>query len=245
MSKIVICGATSAIAMETAKIYAARGSEFFLIARNGSKLATIADDLRVRGANKVETAIADLTDFSCHQKLIDQAASALPDFDIFLIAHGTLGDQSECERDFSLAEKELNSNFLSKASLLTIVANRFESAKKGTIAVITSVAGDRGRKSNYIYGTAKGATNIFLQGLRNRLYSSGVNVITIKPGFVDTPMTASIKKSPLFAQPQAIAQGIVRAIDRRKDVVYLPWFWLFIMLIIRHIPERIFKRLSL
>ncbi len=245
MTKIVICGATSAIAMETAKIYAARGSEFFLIARNNSKLSAVANDLRVRGAKKVDTAVADLTDISCHQRLIDQASAALPDFDLFLIAHGTLGDQNACERDFSLAQKELDANFLSAASLLTIVANRFEAAKNGSIAVITSVAGDRGRKSNYIYGAAKGALDIFLQGLRNRLYSSGVNVLTIKPGFVDTPMTADIKKSPLFASPQTVARGIVSAIDRRKDIVYLPWFWIWIMLIIRNIPERIFKRLSL
>ena len=130
-------------------------------------------------------------------------------------------------------------------SFLTPVANYFEKLQKGTIAVGSSVAGDRGRQSNYLYGTAKGAKTIFLQGLRNRLTKSGVQVLTIKPGFVDTPMTAHIEKGPLFVDPEVIAQGIMKAIKNKRDVVYLPFFWRWIMLIIKLIPEKIFKRLSL
>jgi short-subunit dehydrogenase len=156
-----------------------------------------------------------------------------------------LGDQKACEQDFSLAEKEIRTNFLSCVSLLTLISNEMEKEKAGTIAVISSVAGDRGRQSNYIYGSAKGALNLFLQGLRNRMYPLGVRVLTIKPGFVDTPMTAAFKKNILFAKPDQIARGIVKAIDRKKDVVYLPFFWWGIMAIIKAIPEWIFKRLKL
>jgi short-subunit dehydrogenase len=130
-------------------------------------------------------------------------------------------------------------------ALATVLANRFEAQRSGSIAVISSVAGDRGRQSNYVYGAAKGAVTLLLQGLRNRLSKSGVQVLTIKPGFVDTPMTAEFKKGALWAKPDDIAHGIVSAIDRRRDVVYLPGFWRLIMLIIRHIPEPIFKRMSL
>jgi short-subunit dehydrogenase len=131
-------------------------------------------------------------------------------------------------------------------SLLTLLANYFQSRGRGSIVAISSVAGDRGRKSNYVYGAAKGMVTLFLQGLRNRLASKGVTVVTIKPGFVDTPMTKDFDRSgPLWTQPPAIARGIVRAVERRRDVAYLPWFWQLIMLVIRHIPERIFKRMSL
>ncbi len=134
---------------------------------------------------------------------------------------------------------------MSVISLLTHLGNRFEAQRHGAIAVISSVAGDRGRLSNYVYGTAKGAVSIFMQGLRNRLYKSGVNVLTIKPGFVDTPMTAQLPKGALWAQPDHIAAGIIKAIDSGKTVVYLPGFWRLIMLIIKSIPESVFRRLSL
>jgi len=129
--------------------------------------------------------------------------------------------------------------------LLTPIANRFERQGFGCIAVISSVAGDRGRQSNYIYGTAKGALTIFLQGLRNRLHKSGVHVLTIKPGFVDTPMTSEFKKGLLGVGPESIAKGSHRAIARKKNVVYLPWFWRGVMALIKAVPERIFCRLAL
>ena len=165
--------------------------------------------------------------------------------DTVLIAHGTLGNQRAAESDFALAELEYRTNFLSVVSLLTPIAAYLENKHSGTIAVISSVAGDRGRQSNFIYGSAKGALSIYLAGLSNRLFSSGVKVITIKPGFVDTPMTAHLKKSFLFACPNKVAAGIYRAIEKGNDVVYLPYFWGWIMLLIRLLPENVFKRLKL
>jgi short-subunit dehydrogenase len=246
MRKILIIGATSAIASETARLFAAEGAALCLVARDAVKLDVVAADLRVLGALQVETFTADLTDRTAHAALIARAVAAFGGLDVVLIAHGTLSDQKACEQHVELALHELDTNFLSCVALLTHLANYFEAQKSGTIAVISSVAGDRGRKSNYVYGTAKAALTTFLQGLRNRLQGAGVHVLTIKPGFVDTPMTAAIvKKGLLFATPQGVARGIHRAILARRDVVYLPWFWRFIMCVIRAIPEAICKRMSL
>jgi len=245
MAKTLILGATSAIAIETAKLCAERGDTLFLVARNSEKLESVRRDIQVRGGQVCGTFSADLNDFSYHAKLLKKALEALQGLDLVLIAHGTLGNQKACEQDFALAEKEIRTNFLSCASLLTVISNEMETRGTGTIAVISSVAGDRGRQSNYIYGAAKGALNLFLQGLRNRLFQSGVKVLTVKPGFVDTPMTAGFKKNFLFAKPEQIARGILRAVDHKRDVVYLPCFWWTIMAIIKSIPERVFKRLKL
>jgi len=156
-----------------------------------------------------------------------------------------LPDQRECERSVAKTLEAFQTNAISTIALLTEIANRFEARGRGVIAVISSVAGDRGRQSNYVYGAAKGAVNIFTQGLRNRLAKKGVAVVTIKPGFVDTPMTAHLPKNALFASPEYVGARIFKAIERREDVVYVPWFWFFIMTLIRHVPERIFKRLNL
>lgn len=244
-SRILVVGASSAIAEAVARRYAAQGARLFLVARNAERLQAQAADLKTRGAAEVRSTVADLNDFTHHEDLVAHAWQAWNGLDLVLIAHGTLGDQKACEADFDLALRELNTNAISALSLLTRLANRFERQGTGCLAVIGSVAGDRGRQSNYIYGTAKGALAIFLQGLRNRLAPRGVQVLTIKPGFVDTPMTAAFRKGPLWASPDTIAAGIVGAVARRKDVVYLPWFWRGIMLIIRSIPERVFKKLKL
>jgi short-subunit dehydrogenase len=243
--KIAIMGATSAIAQETAKCFARDGAEMFLVARSAGKLTAVAEDLKVRGARRVETHLLDLSNLEQHQEMFDRAVRDLGELDMLLIAHGTLGNQRKCESSVEETMKELSNNFTSFISLLTISANYFAQQKHGCIAVISSVAGDRGRQSNYIYGTAKGAITIFLQGLRNRLAQSGVNVLTVKPGFVATPMTASLKKGLLFAKPEVVGRGIYQAMKQGKDIVYLPWYWYQIMLVIRSIPERIFKRLSL
>lgn len=245
MRKILIIGATSAIAEATAKLFAKDGDRLFLVGRKTERLAIIAKDLRIRGAAHVEILAMDINDTSRHAEVLSQAAVALGGLDTVLLAHGTLANQKACEASFSETLRELQTNCLSTISFLTHIANLFEVQKHGTIAVISSVAGDRGRQSNYVYGTAKAAINTFLQGLRNRLYRSGVHVLTIKPGFVDTPMTVAFKKSTFWATPDTIAKGIFDAIAKLKDVIYLPAFWAFAMRGIRAIPERIFKRLSL
>jgi len=246
MKKILIIGATSAIAEATARIFAARGEALFLVARNAERLQAIKADLDVRGAVRTATATLDVADVAAQQAIIDQAERELGGLDIVLIAHGTLSDQGECEKSVAALRREFEVNALSTMALLTILANTFEARRTGTLAVISSVAGDRGRQSNYVYGAAKAAVTAFLSGLRQRLAKSNVDVLTIKPGFVDTPMTANIaNKGALWAKPDAVAAGIVRAIDERRNVVYLPGFWALIMLVIKHIPEPVFKKLKL
>jgi len=245
MRKVLIIGAASAIAQAAARQFAEAGDALFLVARDQNKLNVIAADLRVRGASSVGSFALDVLDYEQHQSTLEAAIAVMEGLDIVLLAHGTLPDQPLCEADFHEAKREFEVNALSSISLLTYIANYFEQQKRGAIVAISSVAGDRGRQSNYLYGAAKGALSIFLQGLRNRLYKSGVAVITIKPGFVDTPMTAAFTKGALWAKPEKIADYIVRAIDKKSDVVYAPWFWRIIMLVIKLIPEAIFKRLSL
>lgn len=245
MQKILIIGATSAIAEACSKRFAAQGHSLYLLARNSSRLESLAQDLRVRGAAAVHCATFEANALKTHQALLEQVKAELKGLDRVLIAHGTLSDQQACEQSVELTLQELQTNALSVIALLTLLANHFEQQRHGSIAVIGSVAGDRGRQSNYIYGTAKGALGIFLQGLRNRLHKSGVQVLTIKPGFVDTPMTAAFPKGPLWATPEKVAQDIDKAIEKKKDVLYTPGFWMLIMQIIKSVPEKIFKRLSL
>jgi short-subunit dehydrogenase len=245
MKKYLIFGATSAIAEATARILASRGEALFLVARDKKKLEAVAGDLKVRGAAQVNLAVMDANDFRKHPGFLAEADKRMGGLDVLLVAHGTLGDQKVSQSGYAETEKELCTNFLSVVSLLTPAANLFETRRHGTLAVISSVAGDRGRQSNYVYGTAKAALSTFLQGLRNRLSKAGVSVVTIKPGVVDTPMTAHMKKGLLVANAETVAKGIVRAMDRGSDVVYLPWFWRPIMFIIRAIPEKLFKKLSL
>lgn len=245
MKKILIIGATSAIARETARLFASAGDALFLVARDAAKLEMVANDLKSRGAARVESFEMDANDFERHGLILHEAEEILGGLDVVLIAHGTLPDQKACEASFERTEAELRTNFLSVVSLVTRAANDFEKKRAGTIAVITSVAGDRGRPSNYVYGTAKGAVSIFLSGLRVRLAKPGVAVVDIKAGFVDTPMTAGFKKNALFASPEAVGLGVYKAILKKKDIVYLPWFWRWIMSAVRSIPECIFKKLSL
>jgi len=242
---VLIIGATSAIAEATARIFATRGDALFLVGRNAAHLQVIASDLTVRGAPRVATTTLDVTDFSAHAAVFEQAERELGGLDIALIAHGTLSDQNSCETSVDAMRREIDINAVSVMALLTVLANRFETRRQGTLAVISSVAGDRGRQSNYVYGSAKAAVSAFMSGLRQRLAKSNVDVLTIKPGFVDTPMTSAIaNKGALWAKPERVAAGIVRAIDKRRSIVYLPWFWRWIMLVIRHIPEPIFKKLK-
>jgi short-subunit dehydrogenase len=238
-------GATSAIAEAAARILAARGDSLYLVGRRADALESIAADLKVRGAPLVAFEILDANDVRSHEPMLARATQALSGLDTVLVAYGTLSDQKACQASAELTVQELTTNAISIVAFLTLVAEQFEPRKSGTIAVISSVAGDRGRASNYVYGSAKALVTAFLSGMRQRLSKSGVAVITIKPGFVDTPMTATFTKGALWAKPHTVAAGIVRAIDRSAAVVYLPFFWWPIMAVIRAIPERIFGRLAL
>ena len=245
MLNVLIIGATSAIAEATARRYAARGARLFLVARDATRLADIATDLHVRGAVDVGHTTLDVNRLDAHASVLDQAWTKLECVDVVLIAHGTLPDQGACEGSVETALAEFSTNGTATIALMTAIAPRLEAQRRGMLAVISSVAGDRGRQSNYLYGAAKAAVSTFASGLRQRLTKVGVNVLTIKPGFVDTPMTRNFRKGVLWAKPDGVARGIVRAADRGRSVVYLPGFWLPIMLIIRHIPEFIFKRIKL
>lgn len=245
MRRILIVGAGSAIAEATARIFATRGDALFLVGRKADILDAMAQDLRVRGATQVGTEVLDANDIAAHAPMLDRATTSLGGLDTVLIAYGTLSDQKACEGSVELTVRELNNNALSVAALLTPIATRLEAQRTGAIAVISSVAGDRGRQSNYVYGSAKALVSAFTSGLRQRLAKCGVAVITIKPGFVDTPMTAAFRKGPLWARPEQVAAGIVKAIDRSAAVVYLPAFWRLIMFVIRALPEALFVRLKL
>lgn len=248
LDRVVVFGATSAIAEQTARKLVASGASVYCIGRNTESLSQIIEDLRVRAGDGqvVNGECADLTDSALHQKLLSNAADALGGLDAALVAYGSLPDQKICEKDVSSALRAIDVNAVSTVALLSVLGNFFESQGRGVIAAIGSVAGDRGRQSNYVYGASKAMVAAFMQGLRNRLYRSGVSVVTIKPGFVDTPMTSGFDKSgPLWTTPDKVATGIIDAMIRGKNVAYLPGFWWAIMLLIKHIPESIFKRMSL
>ncbi|OGU17899.1 MAG: short-chain dehydrogenase [Ignavibacteria bacterium GWB2_35_12] len=245
MKKIMIFGAASAIAQETAKLFARDGENLFLVDMNIGRLEAVRDDILSRFKTKIEIYEMNALDFDKHQELFDKAIQTLGGLDAVLIAHGTLPDQIKTQEAQEMIIREFNINCVSVISLASIAANYFEKKKEGCIAVISSVAGDRGRQSNYIYGAAKGGVTTFLQGLRNRMTHSGVSVVTIKPGMVDTPMTAHLPKSPLFAKPGVVGKGIYKAMLSGKAVAYLPGYWRLIMFIIKMIPEWIFKKMKL
>jgi decaprenylphospho-beta-D-erythro-pentofuranosid-2-ulose 2-reductase len=242
MQRILIIGATSAIAEATARRYAERGAAIHLLARQAERLEVIASDLCTRGGN-ITTGLLDVNDGASYGAALDAAWEALGSVDIALIAHGTLPDQAACDASADLALREFATNGTSTIALCATLAQRLQTG--ATLAVISSVAGDRGRASNYLYGSAKAAVSAYLSGLGQRLHPAGINVLTIKPGFVDTPMTASFKKGALWATPAKVAKDIVHAIDKRKAVAYTPRFWALIMRVIISIPEAIFRKIRL
>jgi len=242
---VAIFGATSAIAQSVARLYAGCGDKLVLIGRDEKKLEQIAQDLRVRGARETVIYHLDFNQLNAHEAAIEAIESQSGPIDVALIAFGTLPDQKACEASVETAMQAITTNGTSAISLLSLLANRMEARGQGTLAAISSVAGLRGRQSNYVYGSAKALLTTFAAGLRNRLAKKNVHVLTIMPGFVDTPMTADFPKGPLWASADKVGQDIFNAIEKRKDVLYTPFFWRFIMLIIQHVPEFIFKKLSL
>jgi decaprenylphospho-beta-D-erythro-pentofuranosid-2-ulose 2-reductase len=245
MNRVLIVGATSAIAEATARLWAAQGARLYLTARRAPLLEAIAADLKLRGAADVGWEALDISNPEFHEPLMSRASEFLGGLDVALIAHGTLPDQATCETSVPTMVHEIQVNGIATVALLSRLASAFEAQRKGTIVVITSVAGDRGRQSNYVYGAAKALVSTFLSGLRQRLAKAGVRVVDIRPGFVDTPMTAAMPKGALWAKPDGVARGIVRAATSGTPVVYLPWFWRWIMRVIRWMPQPVFDRIRL
>jgi decaprenylphospho-beta-D-erythro-pentofuranosid-2-ulose 2-reductase len=239
-TRVLILGATSAIASEVARLYAGRGAHLCLVARNGEKLARLVADLP---PERVTAAVADFANLSNADLVVSAALEALGGIDVALVAHGDLGDQLESERSIAAAEATILANFTSVVALLIPLANHMESVGAGALGVITSVAGERGRPRNYTYGAAKGALNIYLQGLRSRLYGANVKVTTLKLGPVATPMTRAHRKTAVFSKPAPVARGIVAALDAGVAEAYVPAFWAALMPIVRNTPERLFQAL--
>jgi len=245
MNRVLIFGASSAIVEATARHFATAGDALFLVGRSRAKLDSVADDLQVRGADRTEIAILDAGDVDGQKEVIAQALECLGGVDIAIIGYGILPDQASAEPHPELDRQTLEINAISTVCLMARLAMILERAGSGALAVISSVAGDRGRASNYLYGASKATIDHYAEGLRCRLSGSGVRVVTIKPGLVDTPMTADFAKGALWARPETVAKRIYAGLLSGPEVLYVPWFWRWIMLGLRMIPERIFKRLPL
>jgi short-subunit dehydrogenase len=243
MTRALILGATSDIAIALAHQFASRGFDLTLAARNVERLESVVPDLEIRHNVKVEAVEFDALDFATHASFYDNLAEK-PNAAICVF--GYLGDQAKAQQDFCEAERIIDTNYTGAVSILNIIANDFEQRRSGTIIGISSVAGDRGRQSNYLYGSAKAALTAYLSGLRNRLARSNVHVVTVKPGFVRTKMTSGLAlPGPLTAKPERVAADIFEAYQKRGDQLYTLWLWRYLMFIIRNIPEPVFKRLRL
>lgn len=243
--KVLVFGATSAIAEAVARRYASTGARLHLVARRADRLAAIADDLRVRGAADVTTTVADLDAIESAPAWVAQSIDTLGGLDVALVAHGVLPDEAACRASHAAFEAQFLTNARSPIALLAALAADPRVERGAVLAVISSVAGDRGRASNYAYGSAKAAVTAYSSGLDQALAKRGVAVLTVKPGFVDTPMTAAFRKGPLWATPARVAEGIERAIAKKRAVAYVPGFWWFVMAAIRAIPGALFRRLTL
>ncbi|MBD78946.1 MAG: short-chain dehydrogenase [Crocinitomicaceae bacterium] len=243
MKSALILGASSDIANACSELLARQGYHLTLAARREGALRTLKSDLEIRFKVSVSTQVFDALDFDSHRSFY-QGLSNSPD--VVICAFGILGNQEQAEKDWEQCKEILDANFTGAVSILNIVANDMASKGSGTIIGISSVAGERGRMSNYVYGSAKAGFTTYLSGLRNRLHKKGVNVLTVKPGFVQTKMTENLPlPKPLTAQPEQVAKAILKAAKKGKSEIYILGIWRWIMLIIRNIPEFIFKKLSL
>ncbi|MCX7909230.1 MAG: SDR family NAD(P)-dependent oxidoreductase [Ignavibacteria bacterium] len=244
MERILVLGAYSGIGQAVLNILAKRNSKLFLVGRDQEKLRIVEEHLRVVGNSELFYFAMDLNEIESHKELLEKAIKQMNGLDTVFVCYGILPNQRELEQNPDKSIENYYTNALSTIHFVSLAANYFEAMHKGTIAVVTSVAGDRGRKSNYFYGSAKGCVDIFLEGLRHRLFGKNVKVVTIKPGVVDTPMTKDLDKKVFVSQPEEVAKDIVRALESNKDVVYTPWFWKYIMKVIRLMPSKIFYRLD-
>jgi decaprenylphospho-beta-D-erythro-pentofuranosid-2-ulose 2-reductase len=246
VSKLVlVLGATSAIARSTAEAFAARGYSLYLAGRDATELERLASDLRIRYRTEVRCGIFEAEDYASHTSFIERVRDEMGGLEGVLLAFGYLGEQHLAASDSAERVAVIARNLTGAVNLLEPCAACLERQRSGFIIGISSVAGDRGRQSNYIYGSAKGGFTIYLQGLRNRLFHSGVRVMTVKAGFVDTAMTYGMPGLFLVAPPAYVGEQIVRALEKGRDVAYIPWFWRYIMLVLKLLPESIFKRLKL
>ncbi len=242
---ILVLGATSPIARQLAHHYAADGEAVFVSARDADEAAQLAADIRIRYQVETASAAFDATDFDAHEGFVAGVERAVGHLTVAIVAFGDMGEQATSEVDFAAARRVIEVNFTGAASVCEAVAGRMAERGAGSIVGLTSVAGDRGRQSNYFYGSAKGAFALYLQGLRNRLHKRGVHVMTVKLGFVDTRMTFGMRTGIPIAAPEQVARALVSAQRRREDTLYYPRFWRGIMGVIGVIPERLFKRLNL
>lgn len=244
-SRIGVFGATADIGASFVELCAQKGATLYLVGRNGDVLDRIAADARVRGGTIFHEAY-DFSDLSGIRALVHRAAETLGGIDVAAIFYGVLSDNSACEQDLFELERQIRINFISPAALLTELGTATKAQqRKAVLVAVTSVAGDRGRASNFVYGSGKAGLSAFCSGLGQALAHHGIAVVDVRPGFVATKMTKHLSQGPLFASPETVARGIVRAVHRESPVVYLPWFWRIIMGIILHIPARIFRKLSL
>ena len=243
MSYLLIIGAKSDIAKAVAREYAKHGYDLYLSARNISELKDFANDITVRTEKIVKLVELDILDYKSHQSFYD----SLDEKPLGVIsAVGYLGEQEKAQSNFEEAQKIMDTNYTGVVSLFNIIADDFEQRRSGFIVGISSVAGDRGRKSNYIYGSAKSALTAYLSGLRNRLYEAQVHVLTVKPGFVATKMTEDMDlPEKLTAKPEEVAEDIYKAQQNRKNILYTKWVWRWIMMIIKMIPEWKFKMMNI
>jgi decaprenylphospho-beta-D-erythro-pentofuranosid-2-ulose 2-reductase len=254
-TNVVILGATSAIARAVADRLAAQGCRLVLGAREVDEAERLAADLRVRYRAEASAAAFDALDFDSHSAFMDAAVDQLGGrLDGVVLCHGAMAEQADAQADFALVRSMIDTNYTSAVSVLNLAAERLLAqapggeeggGRGGFLCVISSVAGDRGRPSNYLYGSTKAALDAYLEGLRARLFKAGIAVTTVKPGFVDTAMTWGLPGMFLVAKPQMVARDMDRAIRRRSAVVYTPWFWRFIMAIIRAVPRPVFNRMKL
>lgn len=247
MNRIVlVLGATSAIAIAYCRRLAAKGASFVLVGRNGERLATIAADLSARGAGEARTVISDLADMSACESRFRDFCETLGMPDQVLLAYGVLGEQDAAQDDAEATRHVIDVNFTSAALWLQMAAKHLSDDKPRSLIVVSSVAGDRGRRSNYVYGAAKAGLSAFAEGLAHRLHGGNLRVLTVKPGFVDTPMTAHMERGgPLWAKPEQIAESIENAVEKRRTLLYTPFFWRPIMTIVRALPRPVFFRTKL
>lgn len=243
MSYVLIIGAKSDIAKEVARVYAKNGYNLYLAARESASLEDLKQDIETRSGVDVKLKELDVTAYDMHENFY----ASLEEKPLgVIVVSGYMTEQKTAQQEWSQTLQTINVNYTGAVSILNIIANDFDKERRGFIVGISSVAGDRGRKANYIYGSSKAAFSAYLSGLRNRLYESGVQVLTVKPGFVHTKMTESMDlPENLTAEPSDVAEDIFNAQQRGRNILYTKPIWFFIMLIIKHIPEFIFKKMSI